>query len=160
MFFPQESDETNTVLIINGLANWIAALFTCVINCYSQLFRVFFPLEWEVVDVCLGSSLVWIYEEYAQIFSEHCRSTAGSSLDEKILVWTSCGCSLQGNLLFCLLLRNHRNPGSLREPCSLQWPCAIPKQEEVAVARGLLWYSLLNCALEQAQGTSCGKIRV
>lgn len=57
--------------------------------------EIFFPLGWEVVDVCLGSSLVWIYEEYTQFFSEYCRSTAGSSLDEKILVWTSCMCSLR-----------------------------------------------------------------
>lgn len=87
--------------------------------------------------MCLGSSLVWISEEYTPIFSERCRSTAGSSPDEKILVWTPCRCSLQRDLLLCLKeRRNHRNPGSLREPCFLQWPCAAQKQEEVAAARG------------------------
>lgn len=67
-------------------------------------------------------------KNYISIPSEHHRNTAGSSLDEQILVWPSCACSLWWDLLFCVLLRNHRSPWSLREPCFIQWPCTERKQ--------------------------------
>lgn len=55
--FPQKSEGTNTVLIINGLANWIAALFTCMIRWYSQLFRGFFFS----IRMRSGWCLPWIF---------------------------------------------------------------------------------------------------
>lgn len=91
--FPQKSEETNPVLVLNGLA-----LSTGVISRCSQLFKSF-PLGWEVVDVWLVSPLTLI-SECAQISSEHHRNTAGSCLDEKILVWTSWVCSLGWDLPF------------------------------------------------------------
>lgn len=130
VLFPQKSEETNPVLVLNGLA-----LSTCVISRCSQLFRVLsirMRSGWCLTGVSFDINF-WMRTDFQWTSQKHSR---------QLPWWENPRLDLLGVLsrvrsAFCLLLRNLRNPRSA-SPASYSDPVQSETRCEVAAARGFL----------------------
>lgn len=145
--FPQKSEETNTVLIINGLANQIVALSTSVISQYSQLFRVLstrMRSGWCPTCIFLHINLWRIYTNFQWALQKQSRHFPWWENPRLDLL-----CVLSPvRSAFLPTIEKSQKPkeseSALLHTATLD---NMKTRCEVAVARGFLRYGLLNCFL-------------